>query len=149
MNSRDIPRPTLNDSRTHRVIAYGWPCEDMNVPVVPNLWQRVKDAIEAEPDRFDMNWWHGMPYDHALCKTSHCMAGWIVTLAGDEGMTLERLLDTPVAAALIHLASCPWTTELPRFFPDDYGVRDWRCESEAKTEIDKFAAEEALHTQQS
>jgi hypothetical protein len=47
-----------------------------------------------------MSTWH-------TCQTTHCRAGWVVTLAGDEGKALERRFDTPLAAMMIYDASCP------------------------------------------
>ena len=58
----------------------------------------------------DMATWH-------VCETTHCRAGWVVHLAGDVGGALEYCLSTPVAAALIELASEP---ELNGKVPDYY-----------------------------
>jgi hypothetical protein len=58
-----------------------------------------------------MNMWH--------CGTSHCRAGWVVTLAGKEGADLEAKIGTPAAAMAIYMASDPerWKTErLPNFY---------------------------------
>jgi hypothetical protein len=58
-----------------------------------------------------MNMWH--------CGTSHCRAGWVVTLAGKEGADLEAKIGTPAAAIAIYMASDPerWKTErLPDFY---------------------------------
>jgi hypothetical protein len=53
------------------------------------------------------------------CGTSHCRAGWVVTLAGKEGADLEAEIGTPAAAMAIYIASDPerWKTErLPDFY---------------------------------
>ncbi len=41
------------------------------------------------------------------CNTTHCRAGWVVTLAGEAGKKLERFYNTPLAAMLIYDASAP------------------------------------------
>ena len=44
-----------------------------------------------------MSMWH--------CGTTHCRAGWVVTLAGDEGKALEAFYNTELAAMLIYRES--------------------------------------------
>jgi hypothetical protein len=58
-----------------------------------------------------MSAWH--------CGTSHCRAGWVVTLAGKEGADIEARIGTPAAAMAIYMVSDPerWETErLPDFY---------------------------------
>jgi hypothetical protein len=51
------------------------------------------------------------------CDTTHCRAGWVVTLAGDEGKALEAAFGTMLAAIMIYDASCPGYRINPcRFF---------------------------------
>lgn len=45
-----------------------------------------------------MSSWHS-------CETTHCRAGWVVRLAGDEGKALEAFHNTDLAARLIYEAS--------------------------------------------
>lgn len=45
-----------------------------------------------------MSKWHS-------CKTTHCRAGWVVTLAGEAGKRLEEFYDTQLAAMLIYRES--------------------------------------------
>ena len=47
-----------------------------------------------------MGRWH-------LCKTTHCRAGWVVMLAGEEGLKLEEETSTPFAALQIYHKSNP------------------------------------------
>jgi hypothetical protein len=54
-----------------------------------------------------MNHWH--------CGTTHCRAGWVVTLAGDAGKELEVATSTLHAAMLIYSASDP-TWRMSDFF---------------------------------
>ncbi len=59
-----------------------------------------------------MDEWH-------TCKTTHCRAGWIVTLAGAAGKMLEAVVGTPNAAALIYQASDPTISKVPDFYCDN------------------------------
>jgi len=45
-----------------------------------------------------MDDWHS-------CETTHCRAGWAVTLAGEDGKELESQTDTAFAAMVIYRAS--------------------------------------------
>jgi len=46
----------------------------------------------------DMSTWH-------TCNTTHCRAGWVVTLAGEAGKKLEAFHNTELAAMLIYRES--------------------------------------------
>ena len=69
----------------------------MAIPVIENIHQKVYEAA-SQPDAFFMNAWH-------KCETTHCRAGWVVTLAGQAGKDLEARFDTPLAAMLIYRES--------------------------------------------
>jgi hypothetical protein len=43
--------------------------------------------------------------DVHTCETTHCRAGWVVTLAGDEGKALEQRFNWELAAMLIYRES--------------------------------------------
>jgi len=45
-----------------------------------------------------MQTWH-------TCKNTHCRAGWVVTLAGQQGKELEDFYNTELAAMMIYDAS--------------------------------------------
>jgi hypothetical protein len=45
-----------------------------------------------------MDTWH-------TCETTHCRAGWVVTLAGEQGKKLESFFNTELAAMLIYKKS--------------------------------------------
>jgi hypothetical protein len=45
-----------------------------------------------------MSTWH-------TCETTHCRAGWVVTLAGEAGKKLEAFHNTELAAMLIYRES--------------------------------------------
>jgi uncharacterized protein YjbI with pentapeptide repeats len=78
------------------------------VPAIPNIHQAVYAAASA-PNALDMGHWH-------KCKTTHCRAGWVVTLAGEAGAAMEFCMGTPAAAALIYLRSDPNIERIPDFY---------------------------------
>ena len=69
------------------------------VPVVPDLINRLVEAIGPSGEHLDMKSWH-----HE-CGTTHCLAGWTIVLSGEAGKTLEPRFGTNAAAALIWSAS--------------------------------------------
>lgn len=81
----------------------------MKVPVIPGIHGKVLEAVKA-PNALDMGTWH-------RCETTHCRAGWVVTLAGQAGRKLEELTSPQFAATQIYHASCPDVPVSPvRFF---------------------------------
>ena len=80
------------------------------------------------PDGLNMESWH-------TCNTTHCRAGWVVTLAGEEGKRLESKTSTLFAAMMIYDASSPILVNPPRFFEsNEVAMADMeRC---AKLEIE-------------
>ena len=66
----------------------------------------------SAPGALDMSDWH-------TCRTTHCRAGWVVTLAGDEGRRLEDEIGTAAAAAAIYWASDPSLERIPDFYCDN------------------------------
>jgi len=75
---------------------------------IPDIHKAVFEAA-SQPQALDMGTWH-------RCETTHCRAGWVVTLAGDGGKALELAMGTPVAAAMIYLASDPNLEKMPNFY---------------------------------
>jgi uncharacterized protein YjbI with pentapeptide repeats len=78
-----------------------------DIPVVPDIHKAIYAAANA-PGALDMLTWH-------TCETTHCRAGWAVTLAGAAGAALENKLGTPAAATMIYLASDPDLKRIPDF----------------------------------
>lgn len=78
-----------------------------DIPAIPDIHQTV---WEAAKDKLDMENWHN------VCGTTHCRAGWVVTLAGEQGKKLERMFGTPGAAWLIYKASDPNMKKCPDFY---------------------------------
>ena len=91
------------------------------VPVVEHLDLRIVEAIESGGS-LDMSAWHS-------CETTHCRAGWAITLAGAAGKELERRRGPFHAGRLIYLAS---TGRSPHFFAtNDRALEDLRkCAAE-------------------
>ncbi len=78
---------------------------------IESIHQRVYEAASAE-NALDMESWHS-------CGTTHCRAGWVVTLAGEGGKALEWALGTPAAAAIIYQTSDPELERIPDFYCDN------------------------------
>jgi len=77
------------------------------VPVIENIHQNVF-AAASQDGAFDMSDWH-------TCETTHCRAGWAITLAGDAGKALEDKIGPAAAAAAIYIASDPKLERIPDF----------------------------------
>ena len=74
-----------------------------------------------------MGEWHS-------CDTTHCRAGWVVFLAGEAGMELEKEVGTPHAALMIYKASSPIRVSPTRFYESN---------DKAMADIKRCAEEEA------
>jgi hypothetical protein len=79
-----------------------------NVPVIENIHQKVFSAV-SNPGALNMGAWH-------TCDTTHCRAGWVVHLAGQEGRELEGKTSTQFAAMQIYRASSKIRVSPVRFF---------------------------------
>jgi uncharacterized protein YjbI with pentapeptide repeats len=75
---------------------------------IPDIHKAVFEAA-SQKGALDMVEWH-------KCGTTHCRAGWIVTLAGEGGKALEWVMGTPAAAAMIYMASDPKLERIPNFY---------------------------------
>ena len=82
------------------------------IPVIPQIHNAVRQAVEATPQSLNMGDWH-------TCETTHCRAGWVVYLAGDAGKELEAKTSTEFAAKQIYKASSPIKVSPIRFFDTD------------------------------
>lgn len=80
----------------------------LEVPVVHNLDRRILRQIDRGCG-LEMVRWH-------TCRTTHCLAGWAIALAGQPGHDLELAIGPEHAGALIWEAS---TGECPCFFDDN------------------------------
>ena len=82
--------------------------ENLKIPVIENIHQKVLDAV-SKPKALEMGKWH-------TCKTTHCRAGWVVTLAGKEGKELEQKTSTLFAAMQIYRVSSAIKVSPMRFY---------------------------------
>jgi uncharacterized protein YjbI with pentapeptide repeats len=78
------------------------------VPKIENIHQAVY-AAASQPNALNMGNVH-------TCETTHCRAGWVVTLAGEAGAAMEYCLGWSAAAALIYLKSDPKMEKIPDFY---------------------------------
>jgi hypothetical protein len=98
------------------------------VPTIPNIHQRVYEAVTAPDHGLEMDAWH-------TCETTHCRGGWVVTLAGAAGKKLEDQTSTLFAAMQIYRASSPLRISPTRFFEPN---------AVAMADMKKMAALEAM-----
>jgi hypothetical protein len=56
-----------------------------------------------------MSAWH-------TCETTHCRAGWVEVLAGDEGKALAKATSTLFAAMQIYKKSSDIRVAIPQYF---------------------------------
>jgi len=83
----------------------------MQIPVINNIHKELLDAVTSEGCHLNMGSWH-------TCETTHCRAGWIVTLAGEPGRALEAKTSTLFAAQQIYKKS-GYPISPCRFFDSD------------------------------
>jgi len=65
--------------------------EKLEIPTITNIHTKVLEAV-SKKGALDMDDWH------SSCGTTHCRAGWVVVLAGEEGLMLEKKTSTEFAA---------------------------------------------------
>jgi hypothetical protein len=103
------------------------------VPKVENIHQKVY-AAASQKDAFDMSAWH-------TCDTTHCRAGWVVTLAGEEGKKLEEFFNTPLAAHLIYRESSPLKVGMNKFYENaNEALADMKRLAEEEIKLNKVLA---------
>ena len=77
------------------------------IPILVRPYTAIYKKTNGGSCNLKMDSWH--------CETTHCMAGWLVTLAGDAGKALEAKFSTSTAARMILAASAPGMP-LPNFY---------------------------------
>lgn len=83
-----------------------------HVTPIPSLNTMIFQRVNHDRPRLEMSRYH------SRCGGAHCIAGWIVTLAGAEGAELEATYGPNAAATFIYAASYP-NMQLPNFFTDN------------------------------
>jgi Pentapeptide repeats (8 copies) len=91
--------------RCFKVYRFGIDNEEL---IIPNIHQAVYAAAN-QPNALQMFRWHS-------CTTTHCRAGWVVTLAGAAGRALEWVMGTAAAATIIYMLSDPTLACIPNFY---------------------------------
>jgi hypothetical protein len=96
----------------------------MIIPIIENIHQKVFEAA-SRPGALNMGDWH-------TCDTTHCRAGWVTFLAGEDGKMLEQQTDTLFAAMQIYKASSSIPVSPVRFYdPNEVSMKDMeRCAME-------------------
>ena len=116
-------------------------CYDLNgykkaltIPVIENIHQKVLEAIQTNGNKLNMDEWH-------TCETTHCRAGWVVTLAGKEGRELEEETSCAFAAMQIYRKSSEIHVPPTRFYePNQKAMADIvRC-----AELEKASKDENI-----
>lgn len=99
--------------------------KQMQIPKIATIHQALLLAIQTPANSLDMSDWH-------KCETTHCRAGWIVTLAGEGGKTLEKQTSTLFAAMQIYKEYSPIKVSPVRFFEtNEVAMKDIeRCAAE-------------------
>ncbi len=105
-----------------------------NIPTIDNIHSIVLDAATKNDESLDMSNWH-------ICETTHCRAGWVVSLSGEAGRKLEKLTDTCFAAMQIYKKSSPDIKVSPNkfFLGNDESIADMKRCAELEAEASKHA----------
>jgi hypothetical protein len=68
-----------------------WGSKELDVPILKDPFGQMIEVINTEGCNLHMDSWH-------RCATTHCLAGWLVHLAGAQGYKLEVGTYTATAA---------------------------------------------------
>ena len=78
------------------------------IPALLTLDNDLLALLQRGTGNIDMSAWHS-------CATTHCRAGWALTLAGEAGAALEEAVGTSLAAALLYARAYP-DLPVPNFY---------------------------------
>ena len=117
---RAMPRCELEQRRAER-----YRQRNPDVPVIEAIDAKILQAVECG-GKLEMGSWHA-------CATTHCRAGWAITLAGDKGADLERHYGPAVAGRMIYLASAGYC---PHFYAsNEAAIESIRERAAEQTEV--------------
>jgi len=86
-------------------------------PVIDNLDAKIAQIVDGGSGTLEMNQWHA-------CSTTHCRAGWAITLAGESGQDLEQQYGPHRAGVILYAVS---TGRIPSFYTsNDNAIADIR-----------------------
>ncbi len=115
LSGADLSDADLSDANLSDANLSGADLSDADLPniiAIDGLFSSINDQLQAGGS-LEMENWH-------TCETTHCIAGWVTTLAGDAGRVAENLLGTNAAAALIINQSCPYLEgKVPDFYTNN------------------------------
>jgi hypothetical protein len=97
LRGADLRGADLSDAELSGAKLNGAKIDGFEIPsaeVAAPLLRQVAEAALAAPECLDMSMWH-------TCETTHCIAGWAVTLTGDRGKFLEHKYGTENAGLLL------------------------------------------------
>jgi len=105
-------------------------------PLIENIHQKVLQAVNN--GNLKMDTWHEDEVKNeevAYCGTTHCRAGWVIALAGKEGVELEKIFGTENAAMQIYKKSSEIRVSPTQFYKNNETAMEdiERC---AKEEIE-------------
>ena len=133
ISAENASLPTLTEVSGSVVIG----AENASLPALTRsgsvYWQASREVLRerlaavalhalATPQSLDMGRWHS-------CDTTHCIAGWAIHLAGDEGYELERKFNPSVAGLILLGAEAA-----KHFGLSDGDARKWLLSVALKTE---------------
>ena len=88
-----------------------------SVPVIDNLDAKIAQIVDGGSGTLEMHQWHA-------CSTTHCRAGWAITLAGESGQDLEQQYGPHRAGVILYAVS---TGRIPSFYTsNDNAIADIR-----------------------
>ena len=102
--AQDVGGPDGPGDYTEEIVRYFDSPDDSDfpdlssLPVVDDHEKRLRQVAEKvlwSPDRLYMHSWHGS------CGTVHCIGGWAIHLAGEEGKLLEEINGSEAAAYML------------------------------------------------
>jgi len=97
-------------------------------PIIENIHQTILEAV-SEEGALNMSEWH-------ICDTTHCRAGQVVHLAGEEGKALENETSTSHAAMMIYHASSDIPVSPVRFYEsNEVAMEDIKRCAEAESQL--------------
>ena len=121
-----------SDLKYYKSKCFGMP----ETPVIENIHQKLLEAVTKE-GLLQMNNWHSdnsKNKEGAYCGTTHCRAGWVIALAGKNGVELESIFGTENAAMHIYNKSSPEIRVSPTKF--------YQSNKVAMADIERCANEE-------